>query len=123
MGKASDVPSNVFGGSAASSNVYDKLCQALTLNSTNGLPMQTDLTWAFDPTGNKTPNPASIATRSLSQDRDLRSRVFAKRSPPPNPASYTNDRFVLKWKPGDFMKNKCNRECKTSLPPGVREPS
>ena len=123
VSKASDVPSNVFGGSGTAGNVYDKFCAALTFNNTNGLPMQTDMTWTFDSTGNKTENPANLAARSLLMGRDPASgRILGKRSPPPNPASYSQDRFVLTWKPGDFINNACNRDCGEAYAEIIKSP-
>ena len=109
MDKTSDIPYNVF--SNYSGSIYDKFCAALTLNNTNGLPIQSDLTWTFDAFGNKTPNPANLATRSLPFKGKSSSRVLGKRTPPPSPSSYTNVRFVLSWKPGNYTANICNRDC------------
>src|SRR5277367_6827929 len=53
--KASEVLYNIFSNS--SGNTYDKFCAALTLNNIHGLPVQTDLTWTFDASRNKVPNP------------------------------------------------------------------
>lgn len=109
MDKASDVPYNIF--SSSSGRIYDKFCASLTLNNTNGLLIQSDLTWTFDASGNKTPNPTSFATRSLPFKRKSSSRVLGKRTSPPSPSPYTNVRFLLSWKPGDYTANLCNRCC------------
>jgi len=71
-----------------------------------------DLMWTFDASGNKVPNPSDLKTKSFPLNRkSLSSRIFGKRTLPLNSSSYAKDRFVLPWKPCDYIANKCNREC------------
>jgi hypothetical protein len=80
----SGVPYNVFSGSAGS--VFGKFCDAV------GKAQQTKLSWNVDSSGNQKTS----------------SRLRHKRTPPPNPGSYTSFNFELDWAPASGT---CNTNC------------
>lgn len=74
----SEIPYNVFYGSpTGSTDVFGNFCNAVDAAATRPLK------WTTDASGNQKTSP---------------SRLF-KRTPPPNPSSYSNSEFSLTWNP------------------------